>query len=98
MIYPGTELFNFSGSLFYPALLYMDNGDTACTGSDLFEKIIDGFGTFFRTHVSLNMPALTQLARYYYNPIGSGLKCFDQVRNVNFSGTGQADYLEIMIL
>jgi hypothetical protein len=97
MIYLGTEIFDLFYSLFYMAFLDVDGYDTTCTGSNFFEQRIDGFGAFFCTHISLEVPALTQLARYYYNSVGAGLKRFDQVRNIQLSGTGQTDYLEMII-
>jgi hypothetical protein len=76
----------------------MDDSNPAGISTNLFEQRIDGFGTFFRTHISLKVSALTQFARYYYNSIGAGLKRFNQVRNIHLSGTWQSNYLELMIL
>jgi hypothetical protein len=98
LIDPGTETLDFTDGLFYPAFLYVDGGNTAGTGTNLIEYRIDGFGTFFRTHVTFKMSALIECACYYYNSIGAGLKCFDQVRYIHLSGAGQADYFKLMIL
>jgi hypothetical protein len=98
MSYSRAEILNFLDGLFYLSFLYMDGNNTAGTGSNLFEQFIDSFSAFFRAHISLKVPALTQLARYYYNPIGAGLERFDQVGNINLAGTRQADWLKIIII
>jgi hypothetical protein len=97
LIYPGTEVPDFTDGLFYMAFPDVDSGNTSGTTPNLFEQRIDSFGAFFCTHITFQVPALIQLARYYYNPISAGLKRFDQVRNIYLSGTRQTYYLELMI-
>lgn len=59
--------------------------------ADFLQQRFNGFGSFVRPQVTLEVAALVLGAGHNRHSVRAGLERLDQIRNIYFSGAGQAD-------
>jgi hypothetical protein len=78
-------------------LIFPNDDHTSLAKACLFKQGIDCHRSFPRPKVSFQKFTLTLPACNQQNTIRAILKCFQQIKQIHFSGAWQADGLNLMI-